>query len=128
MASSNGAAVYLLFERSLLEAGLTWEDIKENIPPHANLIGANFEAGDHNQLDPSNKTVFSSLTSFALWAARKCGLLRHDRTLLMSSVDVVNTITILLSQEMVRLIIKLNFCLSILPGLSSPTYELSGPD
>ena len=35
----NGATAYVVFGRTLAENGLTWEDVKENIPPFVNSIG-----------------------------------------------------------------------------------------
>ena len=35
----NGSTAYVVFGRTLAENGLTWEDVKENIPPFVNSIG-----------------------------------------------------------------------------------------
>jgi hypothetical protein len=85
---------YVLFEQSLCEIGLTWEDVKENIPPCVNVIGIAAQTPSER-----NGSSFPSVTAFAMWICRKFGLLRNDKTLFASSEDVVNSIVIALTKE-----------------------------
>ena len=39
LGDKTGATAYVVFGRTLAETGLTWEDVKENIPPFVNSIG-----------------------------------------------------------------------------------------
>ena len=82
---------FIILGRALAENGLTWEDIKENVPPFANSIGIAFDRGGGSS--------FPSVTAFALAVCRRFRLLRNEKTLFLSSEDSANTAAILLAKE-----------------------------
>ena len=87
---------FIILGRALAENGLTWEDIKENVPPFANSIGIGFDRGEEGSGGGSS---FPSVTAFALAVCRRFGLLRNERALFLSSEDSANTAAILLAKE-----------------------------
>ena len=87
---------FVILGRALAENGLTWEDIKENVPPFANSIGIGFDRGEEGSGGGSS---FPSVTAFALAVCRRFKLLRNEKTLFLSSEDSANTVAILLAKE-----------------------------
>ena len=86
----------IILGRALAENGLTWEDIKENVPPFANSIGIGFEPSEEGSGGGSS---FPSVTAFALAVCRRFRLLRNEKTLFLSAEDSANTVAILLAKE-----------------------------
>ena len=85
---------YVILGRALSENDLTWEDIKENVPPFANFIGI----GEIDRCNDKGHS-FPSVTAFALAVCRRFRLLRNDKTLFLSAEDSANTVAILLAKE-----------------------------
>ena len=87
---------FIILGRTLSENGLTWEDIKENVPPFVNSIGISFDGGEEGSGGGSS---FPSVTAFALAVCRRFRLVRNEKTLFLSSEDSANTVAILLAKE-----------------------------
>ena len=85
----------VILGRALAENGLTWEDVKENIPPCLNSIGI----ADRDEESGGRGDNYPSVTAFALAVCRRFRLLRNDKTLFLSSEDSANTVAILLAKE-----------------------------
>ena len=86
---------YVIFGRALAENGLTWEDVKENVPPFVNSIGI---VDRHRDIGGRGEN-YPTVTAFALAVCRRFRLFGNDKTLLLSSEDSANTVAIVLAKE-----------------------------